>query len=418
MSRILIPVLASLILLSHMVPPATAAGDDDDAAEPERIVSKRPPGRSAELRAEWEAYTEARPKDPLGWSQLARAARYAGAPCEEYVPYAENAVRLGADDALARTTLGSFCWKMYCATQEEDPARAIGELETALRLDPSLGEPHFTLWVMKLNAKDRTGAAKHLRAIFNGGHLPDLLVDLAHNMLVAVEPDAIILTNGDNDTYPPLALQAARGFRTDVTIVNISLLNTAWYREEMRDGPSAIPLPAIADDAKGPQGGAAVNGLIDNLARGGWKRPLYVATTVSLGRISIANRLSLEGTVYRVLPEKGGEKETDLARLRENMDERYRLESASSIAFDWEYHSALPYQVMNYIAAYARLARGLAEGGEFEAARKEIREALRLCEFHGKAEFGRSIAEHWVIWDADSEEPESWLSRFDDQETH
>ncbi len=67
---------------------------------------------------------------------------------------------------------------------------------------------------------------------------------------------------------------------------------------------------------------------------------------------------------------------------------------------------------MNYIAAYARLARGLAEGGEFEAARKEIREALRLCEFHGKTEFGRSIAEHWVIWDVESREPTLWLKKF------
>ena len=213
MSRNLIPILVILVLFSYMIPPVTATAGDD-AVEPERIVSKRirilPPGRYEELRAEWEAFTEARPDDPLGWSQLARAARYAGAPCEEYIPYAEKAVRLGPDDPLAHATLGFFCWKMYCGTQEKDPGRAIGELETALRLDPSLGEPHFTLWVMRLSEKDRAGATEELRAIFDGGHLPDLLVDRGRvepDQDVALVDEAAVSNDLEDQQLPAIAFE-------------------------------------------------------------------------------------------------------------------------------------------------------------------------------------------------------------------
>jgi hypothetical protein len=235
-------------------------------------------------------------------------------------------------------------------------------------------------------------------------------------MLVAVEPNAIILTNGDNDTYPPLALQAARGFRTDVAIVNLSLLNTAWFRKELSKGPLAIPLPEIDANAKGPQAGAAVMGLEENLARAGWKRPLYVAITVHRPSLPLPNRLSLEGVVYRVLPEQGDEDEINAEKIEENIEQNYRLESATSLSFDWKHHSALPNLISNYAAIGARLASALAEKGDVEGARRRTEQALRLCEFHREnsscRSLGATLAKTWEGWDPDSPEPKLWLETF------
>ncbi len=388
----------------------------ESAAAPERIYSKRiryfSTERYKELRDEWKAWAETHPGDPMGWTEFAKAARYAGEPCEAYLGYAKKAIEFDPSYAEAHAVLGGSNWRQYCPSAPEDPSNAIRELEKALELDPASRDPHYMLWPMKLYQGKTDEAAGHLKSLIRGGDFPEFLLDLAYNMLVAVEPNAIILTNGDNDTYPPLALQAARGIRPDVAIVNLSLLNTVWYRKLMMEGPLAIPLPAIDEDAPGPQAGAAVMGLQEKLAGAGWTRPLYVAVTVHRPSLPLPNRLSLEGVVYRVLPEQGSEAEVDVEKLAENLGKNYRLESATALGFDWNHFSSLPNLVVNYAAAYSHLASGLAEKGDLDGARGAFREALRLMEFHSKADFGKGIAEEWRKIDAESKEPEEWIARF------
>ena len=73
----------------------------------------------------------------------------------------------------------------------------------------------------------------------------DTAYTMAKAYLDSCEPNAILFTIGDNDTFPLWYMQEIEGYRTDIRIVNTSLFMTDWYIDQMKmKSHDSEPIPS------------------------------------------------------------------------------------------------------------------------------------------------------------------------------
>ncbi len=130
----------------------------------------------------------------------------------------------------------------------------------------ALASPILALALIPLFGNRVTASRAHER----------LARDFAVDLLESIEPYGILITAGDNDTFPLWYAQEVEGVRRDVTLANLSLMNTDWHLRQLRrrvtptfDPNSAAPIWRL-----GPaEGGVALTDTATRRAPAVWPKP-------------------------------------------------------------------------------------------------------------------------------------------------
>jgi formylglycine-generating enzyme required for sulfatase activity len=291
-------------------------GEHDDAPKPEKIhfitELQKAPEYYARQRQLWAEVLEKEPKNGDAWFNYYLASRYA-----RMFKSAENVdlKQLAKDvwNAIPNSFEAHFIQSWTIGWTEEGEKH----LEDAYKVAPDRYETYRDLARNALLKGNKKEAKKFTDKLSESGKESKALLAWAYNVLQSVDEDAILITYGDNDTYPLWSLQLSNQVQPNVKVLNIHLLGIREYNKSVL---AELGLPPFTNWKESPQ--ELQVAIFEHITKHS-KRPVHATiTTAPQMRKTLKDKLYLTGLTYKYCLNQFD----NIAQLKNNFENKFLMD--------------------------------------------------------------------------------------------
>ncbi len=315
------------------------------------IYVQKPTEWYVQQAALWKKELAKNAKNPEGWYNYYIATEYSNFGHTK--TYSEKELETKLKQILSGIQKNiPNTYEYYYLAHRNDHYQNISLLEKAIELRPDGADALYGL-IDKYELQGAESKAQEMyEKLYASGDIAPGLLDYNYNVLMSTEKEAVLFTNGDNDTYPIWILQKVHGIRTDVTVLNVHLIYgyMDYLKRLLTSKNLNINLPKADNRQK-----FAVK-LGQKLHEKYPETPIYLALTMSRPYIEpLEDHLYVVGLAHRFTTGKLD----NLALLKKNLETNFRLDNLN---YNWysESHIMTPSIVgqlnNNYVTPFVMLA--------------------------------------------------------------
>jgi hypothetical protein len=315
----------------------------------------------------WKKIAELNKNDEQAWLNYYRSARYAGAKQQEL-----DEIMNGIQENIPGTFTAHYLSYIH---SNRDLSKGY-DLQRAWQLQPQRKELYKELALFFTWKQEQDNLKKTLQTWKGLNDIPDALYNYGKNLLLTPTKGAILITDGEFDTYPLWILQQIDLVRTDVTVINLSLLHPMDYRRSLLKS-AGIQCSYLGNNK---------NEILKTIVKENPSQSIYISLTVDAQVLDgLEERLHIEGLAYKISLQNDGPYNSK-AKLAANFEKIYNLEYLrkkiqGTETMDREKVVAL-YQ--NYVVCGLVLYDYYIENGEKAKADKLVQDLKNLAAQAGK----------------------------------
>ena len=324
------------------------------AGQPETVYSytrsQMPPEWYREQRELWGDHVRANPTDAAAWMNYYKATRYAGFGDTSLSPQESFERQQAVVDEMERAVPNSFEYHYARWWSGGNDASRFEHLQKALELREDYAELSDEFIAYYELQGDLDQVKFFSRKWYETRETPPALLRYNYNVLMSLEKNAVLVTAGDNDTYPIWLLQYACAIRPDVTVLNTGLISEPGYRARLMKRSNIAGDGSLLDREKHPDLSYhdAMGAFLKSVAESNRERPVYFALTTHPEHLEgIHDRLYTVGLANRY-----SEKRIDNIALLQKNWEAFELDYLDGDIYNEGYvfnEKLLPQINMNYI---------------------------------------------------------------------